>query len=106
MLRTWRALGLENVGGPDFGYRGLGGVIGLGIAGALWLNARLLGGERNAPWFSLGLFAAGGFAVRVGDSVRPYGLGWLFMLLTFGWSGAWCNPRARAASRRRRSRRC
>ena len=84
LLRTWRALGLQNVGGPDFGYRVYGLGMGLAILGALWFNARALGGRRNAPWFSLGLFAAGGLAVRVGDSIRPYGPGWLFMLLSFG----------------------
>ncbi len=50
----------------------------------MWFNARVLGGRRNAPWFSLALFAAGGLVVRVGDSVRPYGPGWLLMLLGFG----------------------
>lgn len=84
LLRTWRALGLQNLGGPDFGYRIYGLLIGLAIPAALWLNARWLGGRRNAPWFSLSLFAAGGFVVRVSDSVRPYGPGWLLMLLGFG----------------------
>ncbi len=83
-LRTWRGLGLENLGGPDFGYRVYGMLVGLALVGAFWVNARLFGGPRGAPWFSLGLFAAGGFAVRVGDSVRPYGLGWVFIVLTFG----------------------
>ncbi len=84
LLRTMRGLGLENAGGPDFGYRVYGLCMGLGIFGALWFNARTLGGRGNAPWFSLGLFAAGGLVVRVGDSIRPYGPGWLCMLLSFG----------------------
>ena len=85
LLRTWRALGLQNLGGPDFGYRICGLLIGLAIPSArCGSTPGWLGGKRNAPWFSLGLFAAGGLVVRVGDSVRPYGPGWLLMLLSFG----------------------
>ncbi len=84
LLRIWRGLGLENLGGPDFGYRIYGLIVGVAVLAVLWINAQRLGGPRNAPWFSLGLFAAGGFVVRVGDSIRPYGLGWLCILLTLG----------------------
>ena len=83
-LRTVRGLGLQNLGDPDFGYRGYGLLVGLALPAALWCNARWLGGRRNTPCFSLPLFAAGALAIRIGDSVRPYGLGWLFMLLSFG----------------------
>ena len=84
ILRVWHALGWENVGGPDLGYRFCCMLVGLALPGALWFNARVMGGRRNAPWFSLGLIAAGGFVIRMGDAVRPYGMGWVFMLLTFG----------------------
>ncbi len=79
VLRGWHALGLA---GDGTGYRVLGLLAGLGILAALWGNARLLGAR--APFFSLALFATGRLVVRVGDSVRPYGLGWLLMLVTFG----------------------
>ena len=79
VLRGWHALGLA---GDGTGYRVLGLLVGLGIIGALWNNARLLGAR--APFFSLALVSTGWLVVRVGDSIRPYGLGWLLMLLTFG----------------------
>lgn len=79
VLRGWHALGLATDG---TGYRILGLGVGLAIPGALWMNARLLGAR--APFFSLALFASGPLVVRVGDSIRPYGLGWLLTLLTFG----------------------
>ena len=79
LLRGWHALGLA---GDGTGYRVFGLLVGLGILATLWANARWLGAR--APFFSLALFATGWLVVRVGDSIRPYGLGWLSMLLTFG----------------------
>ncbi len=61
VLRGWHALGLA---GDGTGYRLLGLLVGLGILGALWGNARLLGAR--APFFSLALFATGRLVVRGG----------------------------------------
>ncbi len=79
LLHSWHGVGLGN---SDFGYRIYGCLMGLCILGSLWLTARQLGAR--APWVSLALFAACGSTIRYGDSIRPYGPGWLFMLLTFG----------------------
>lgn len=81
LLRAWQGLGFAQAGAAT-GYRVGGMLVGLGVVGALWANARLLGAR--APFASLALFAASGLVIRVGDSVRPYGLGWGCMLLTFG----------------------
>ena len=80
-LRAWQGMGFAGAGAAA-GYRAGGLLVGLALAGAFWVNARLLGAR--APFASLGLFAASGLVIRVGDSVRPYGLGWMSMLLTVG----------------------
>jgi hypothetical protein len=54
--------------------------LGLGICGALFWNARL---GRSLPLLSLALFALNPYALRYADSIRPYGLGVLLMLITF-----------------------
>ena len=50
--------------------------------GGLWLNARLMG--FRWPFISLGLLAVNLTVVRWGDSLRAYGCGALFILLTLG----------------------
>ena len=79
LLRAWLALGL---GASDFSLRILGFVIGLGLLGAIWLNARLMG--FRWPFITLGLLAANLALVRWGDSLRPYGCGSVFIMLTLG----------------------
>lgn len=76
VARAWTFAGLAS---SDTGYRVLGWLIGLGILGALWLNARLVGD--NVPLISLVLFGLSPLAILVGDSMRPYGLGLLFIIL-------------------------
>jgi hypothetical protein len=66
--------------GTDNGYRILGGLIGLGTLGAMWFGARALGAR--APLLALALFAGNPLAVRIGDSMRAYGLGILLLVLT------------------------
>ena len=82
-VRLWSAIGF---GASDFGLRCLGFGIGLAILGAIWLNARVLG--ISFPLVSLGLLAANSSLVRWGDSLRAYGLGCFFILLTLAlvWS--------------------
>ncbi len=78
-VRGWSALGF---GATDFGLRILGFLIGIGLLGSIWLNARLMGVRR--PLVSLALLAANITVVRWGDSVRAYGCGALFSLLMLG----------------------
>jgi hypothetical protein len=79
LVRVWSALGLD---ATDFTLRILGFLIGLGVLGAIWLNARLLG--LRWPFISLGLLAANLALVRWGDSLRAYGCGCLFIMLALG----------------------
>jgi hypothetical protein len=79
MVRVWSALGL---GGTDFGLRVLGFLIGVATIGAFWASARLMG--LRTPAISLGLLAANVTFVRFSDSLRGYGCGCLFIVLTLG----------------------
>ena len=91
VLRAWAGIfGSMN----DTAFRALGMLIGLGVVGALWLNARLLG--VRWPLFSLVLLGFNPMFVRYGDSMRAYGLGMLLILLTL--AAVWRvleNPRPR-----------
>lgn len=79
LVRAWSALGL---GSSDFSLRILGFLIGLSLLGGVWLNARIMG--YRWPFISLGLLAANLALVRWGDSLRAYGCGALFIMLTLG----------------------
>jgi len=76
VARVWTLAGL----GSDFGYRVLGFLIGMGTLGVLWWCARKLGGK--TPLLVLSLYAINPVAIRVCDSLRPYGLGIALILLT------------------------
>jgi hypothetical protein len=78
-VRCWSALGL---GASDFSLRILGFLVGLGLLGAIWFTARLFG--VRWPLISLALLAANLTVVRWGDSLRAYGCGAIFILLTLG----------------------
>jgi len=69
------------VGASDFDFRLLGMLVGMGIIGALWLNARLVG--QGLPLISLMLLGFSPFFIQWGDSIRGYGLGSGLILLTF-----------------------
>jgi hypothetical protein len=79
LVRVWSALGL---GGSDFSLRLLGFLAGMGLLGAVWVNARLMGSRW--PVITLALLGANMTVVRWGDCLRAYGLGSLFILLTLG----------------------
>lgn len=79
VLRLWTAA----VGGSDFRLRVFGFLVGISILGCLWLNARLL--TRSVPLLSLVLFALNPLAIQIGDSIRPYGMGYFFILLAFAF---------------------
>jgi uncharacterized membrane protein len=82
LLRAWSALGL---GGSDLAWRSFGLLVGLLVLGALWWNARRF--SSTPPLLSMLLFGLSPVTIRWGDSLRAYGLGVFFILLTVG--SAW-----------------
>ena len=91
VARVWTLAGLSG----DFSYRLLGFLIGAGTLGVFWFGARRCGA--GAPLLALALYAVNPLAVRVGDAMRPYGLGFALNLLalTLTWRFVE-NPRARS----------
>jgi uncharacterized protein YjeT (DUF2065 family) len=81
VLRIWIALGFGN---SDFHLRILGFVIGLSLIGAIWLSCRWIDKRWSAPLWPLTIFAARAMTISDGDSLRPYGLGMICVVLTFG----------------------
>ena len=91
VARVWTLAGLSG----DFSYRLLGFLIGAGTLGVFWFGART-GGAR-APLLALALYATNPLAVRVGDAMRPYGLGFALNLLALALTWRFVeNPRARS----------
>ncbi len=76
-VRTYAGI----AGAGDQALRGFGMAVGLAVAAALWLAARSAG--RSLPLLSLALVGVNAAFVVFGDSLRGYGLGSLFMLLSF-----------------------
>jgi uncharacterized membrane protein len=81
LARVWIRAGLSG----DFSCRLLGFLIGAGTLGVFWFGARRCGAR--APLLALALYAVNPLAVRVGDAMRPYGLGYALTLLalTLTW---------------------
>lgn len=79
IMRLWTSIGL---GASDIFIRFYGFLVGISVLGALWLNARLMGYQ--IPLFSLALFGLNPLTIQMCDSIRPYGLGIFFIILTFG----------------------
>jgi hypothetical protein len=79
ILRGW--LGLR-LGDSDLCTRSVGLLIGLGVLGALWWNARVF--KTQYPLFSLLLLGISGLCVRTTDAIRAYGIGCLCIALSFG----------------------
>ena len=82
VVRTWSGM----FGGTDFALRCLGFLVALCLLGSVWWNAWVLGFKK--PLFSIALLAVNLTVVRWGDSLRPYGLGTLFVMVSLGfvWS--------------------
>ena len=78
VLRGWMAI----VGEGDRELRILGFVVGILFLGALWLAARMLGGR--APLVAMALVGINPWVVQTVDSIRPYGIGVVFIVLTVG----------------------
>jgi hypothetical protein len=81
LVSDWSGIGL---GQSDLGLRFLGTLVGLGTVAALWASAWT---ARRPPLISLALFALNCMVIIYGDSLRGYGLGCLFIVLTTG--AAW-----------------
>ncbi len=79
LIRLWSA---TSWGAGEFGLRLLGFLVGLAIIAVIWFDAFIFG--RRAPLIALALFGFSSLLVRVGDSIRPYGLGIFLILLAFG----------------------
>jgi hypothetical protein len=78
VTRAWLGIGL----GSDQGLRLLGFLVGLCVLGALWFNARSL--KIRVPLFSLLLIGFSPTIIIWGDSMRAWGWGIFWILLTFG----------------------
>lgn len=78
VTRAWLRLGL----GDDDGLRLLGFLVGLSVLGALWFNARRL--KISFPFFSLLLLGFSPTIILWGDSMRAWGWGIFWILMTFG----------------------
>ncbi len=74
--------GWSKISNSDISFRILGFLIGITILGAFFYNSYLMG--ISVPFLSLSFFGFNFIAVHYGDSIRPYGLGILFILVTFG----------------------
>jgi len=66
----------------DLGFRGFGMLVGVAIIAALWWTLRSL--RRRPPLLALALLGFNSPFIIWGDSVRGYGLGTLFIILTVG----------------------
>ena len=69
-------------GSTDTAWRIFGLLVGVSIIATLWWNMRVV--RRGVPLLSLALLGFNADFVQWGDSIRGYGLGSLFMLLTMG----------------------
>jgi hypothetical protein len=79
LVRLWSQVGWAD---PDLAMRFLGWLVALAMIATLWMNARVLGIQ--PPLLTLALFGAHAVTLRAVGSLRPYGLGALFMLLAYG----------------------
>jgi hypothetical protein len=78
-LRFWdRACG----GASDNDLRILGFIVGVAITAALWITSWML--KKSPPTWALLLFGLSPVALVWGDSMRAYGFGCLFNILTLG----------------------
>src|SRR3989454_3678163 len=92
LLRLWSSPWSD--GGQDVALRVLGFGVAAAMVGAIWVTGRAL--AAGPPLLALTVFAAHAGTLQTAGSVKPYGLGSLFIVLAFGAIG-----RLTAAPRRR-----
>jgi hypothetical protein len=80
LIRSYVAL----FGATDFSLRWFGFIVGVAIVAAAWFNSRALGGR--GPLLFLALFGLNATFLTWGTSLRGYGLGCVFLLLTIGFT--------------------
>ncbi|MGI8889285.1 MAG: hypothetical protein ACR2G0_00675 [Chthoniobacterales bacterium] len=78
LLRGWHA----SVGDSDLGLRLLGMLIGLAVVGSFWVTARLT--HRRAPLLTLLLLGFSPTLIVWGDTLRAYGVGVFWVVISFG----------------------
>ncbi len=81
VVRVWTSLGRDS---GDASLRLLGLLVTLATLAVVWLSARRLAG---VPLLALAFFGAHGFVLDTLGAVRPYGLGALWVVLSF--ASAW-----------------
>ena len=79
VLRLWAAIGGAMT---EAGLRAFGFLVGISVLGAVWCTSRLMG--HRTPWISVILLAGSPLMIRTIESLRPYGLGVAFILMTVG----------------------
>ncbi len=81
--------GFSVSGGSDISYRILGLVISLLVLGAIWVAGWLI--AKRPPLLALALFALNPLAIKTDGAIRPYGLGFAFLILAIAL--IWANAR-------------
>jgi len=76
VLRGFGELGFNS----DISYRILGLAISVLVLGAIWIGTWLL--AKRPPLVALAMFAINPLAIKTDGAVRPYGLGYAFLILT------------------------
>ncbi len=77
ILRAWHGF----FGESDLALRALGLLIGLVLVGCLWFASYRI--DNSAPVWPLVLFAFNPLTLEIGDSLRPYGFGLIWIVLAF-----------------------
>ena len=83
LLRLWSSP--RSAGAQDGSLRGFGFVVATAMLGAVWVTGRAL--DAGPPLLALAVFAAHAGTVETAGSLKPYGLGSLFIVLAFGALG-------------------
>ncbi|MGZ4974727.1 MAG: hypothetical protein ACXWDN_18370 [Limisphaerales bacterium] len=76
VLRWFGAAGFSN----DLSYRILGLVISISVLAAIWIGSWMV--AKRPPLIGLALFAINPLAIKTDGAIRPYGLGYAFLIVT------------------------
>jgi len=78
LVRAWSTAGLAET---PTALRGFGLLVGVAVLATFWLHAWRM--KCGPPLVSIALFGLSVVTIRYGDSIRSYGVGLLFILLTY-----------------------